>query len=92
MADLISELAGKSDDELAKVVGFDQKLKSIRENLEKANGLSGEARKKVVKALERGMAPSTFVFEDLDWQIKDAERQEKTGASPSEIVNCCCGD
>lgn len=92
MADLISELVGKSDEDLMKAVGLGSKLKTIRDNLAEADKLSGEERKTVLKSLERKIAPSSYAFEDLEWDIKHAKQKAKTGCSPSEIVSCCCGD
>lgn len=92
MADIISELVGLEDAELLSRVGLDKQLKNVREGLEAANALEGKARTKVVEDLERRMAPSPYVFEDLKWQAKQATQKEKTGCSPGEVVSCCCGD
>lgn len=92
MADIISELAGLDDGALSTKIGFTAKLKTIKDNLAKADALTGEPRKKIVKDLERGLAPSTYVFEDLEWQIKHAQQKEKTGCSPADVISCACGD
>jgi hypothetical protein len=88
MADLIDELSGLDDAALAQKLVFDDKVKSFKDDLAKAAKLTGDARAKVVKHLDRMFTPDTWEIQDLGHTVK---RAEKSGTTPSDIAGCCCG-
>lgn len=92
MPDIIDELNGLDDKALGEKLGFDVKIQNVRASLAEAAATSGDVRKKVVARLSEAFVPSTYVFEDIGYTIKQAQQKAKTGASPSEVISCCCGD
>lgn len=91
MADIIDDLLALDDGALSEKLGLQDRVKTFREDLEKANTLSGDAREKVVRHVNEIFTPKQYAVEDLSWQVKHAAQKAKTGSSPSEIVGCGCG-
>lgn len=89
--DLIDDLAGMSDADLAKKLGFEDKVKQFKADIAKAAPLSGEPRKKVLAALTRAFTPDTWVVSDIGHTIERATKPEKM--CPAKLVSDCgCGD
>lgn len=91
MADLINELAGMDDAALGKKLGFSDKVAAFKLDLERADKLQGDGRKKVLSALARMFSPQSYAIEDLNYTIARAEKPAKT--TPAGLVQACgCGD
>ena len=86
----IEQLKKMSDDDLRELLGYDKKIATFKEDIAKADGLSGDARKIVEDRIESMFTPNIYV-EDLKYTIQDAERQAKRKRSgKDEICSCDC--
>ena len=91
MADMIKKLKAMDDAAILTQFGFDKKVTKFKEDLERGDKLTGDARDKLNETLEKAFQPSTYVIEDLGWQIDRAEKKAKCG--PTDFVNSCgCAD
>lgn len=95
MADIINELSGLDDASLGAKLGFNDKVKAFRDDLARADKLSGDARKSVVKAIDQMFKPNIYP-DELRWKVESAERKEKCKTTPASVVTdagCdCLGD
>lgn len=82
----LDKLKSMTDEQLLDVLGYKNKVESFKEDIAKADGLKGEARKKIEADIERMFTPHVYP-EDLKWKIEHAERKAKTGKEEA----CCCG-
>lgn len=92
MADLITELSAMDDAALAAKLGFSDKVKAFRDDLARADKLTGDPRTSVEKALNQMFTPNVYP-DELRWKVESAERKAAGKTTPSEIVGCCsdCG-
>lgn len=94
MTDIISQLKGMDDATLSKKIGFADKLANFRADLERADKLSGDSRTKVAEAINKAFTPSSYIIEDLGWQVDRAEKStKKDSCAATDFVNeCGCTD
>lgn len=79
MADIIDELAGMSDEDLAKKIGLDQKLADAKKHLGELAALSGEARTIAADRIAHQLAPNVWT-DEWGYIARDAQREVKRSA------------
>jgi len=81
----IDKLAGLTDAELSKMLGFDEKLKEVREALTDMQALKGKEREFAEEKVQQRFTPNVFP-EDFKWIVKDAKRSTGKG----QMEDCAC--
>lgn len=93
MADIIDELLGMDDAALTAKLGFADRVKSFKMDLERASKLTGDGRTDVASSLTKMFVPSTYAADDLGWKVDRAEKKAKGKLTPTDLVNeCGCCD
>lgn len=90
-SDIIKELIALDDASLATKLGFTDKTKSFREDIARADKLTGKGRDMVVDKLKDMFAPQSYSIDSIGYTV---DRAAKSGdkTTPQSIVDCCCGD
>lgn len=89
MADIIDELSGMDDAALGAKLGFQDKVKAFRDDLARAQKLSGKPRDKLVKSVESMFVPNVYP-DELRWKIEDAECSAKNSTTPASVLKGAC--
>lgn len=93
MADQIKSLMALDDSELSAKLGFARRIEEFKESLQTADGLEGDARKRVNDRIEEMLNPRIYT-EDLKYTVESAQREaarKKSGKTePVDLLQGCC--